>query len=219
MTKTEHLSELFNRWKSEVKFSEYDFYADGIINEHLYDECPQGKKLLFITKEPNASNHEKNEDRSFVTEWNFANPTYPFACRIAEWAYGILNDFPPFDEIPETKQQCLKQISFMNIKKSGGKGEAVFDDVYSVAIKQTPFILEQVNIIQPDIIITGLSGERIRNILWPDVKWKKSGYAVLVGRYKNAKMIDFYHPSSRSAPAASYSLLKNIIYSDSFRSL
>src|SRR4051794_26894795 len=121
MTKTQQLNELFNEWRTKFEFTEEGFYADGIINEDEYNACATGKRLLFIAKEPNAKNHEKNEDRSFVTEWNKTSPTYQFACRIAEWAYGILNDFPTFEQ-EEEKIGYLKKIAFMNIKKSGGIG-------------------------------------------------------------------------------------------------
>jgi hypothetical protein len=219
MTKTECINQLCKQWKTIFNFKEGDFYADGIINEELYNRSPAGKKLLFITKEPNATNHEKNPDRSFITEWNNENPAYPFAQRIAEWTYGVFNDFPPFDEIPHNKNQFLRHIAFMNVKKSGGKGLAIHQDIYTVARQQRELINKQISIIEPEIIITGLSSEKVRNTLWPNVEWKTCGYSVLVGRNNNAKIIDFYHPSCRAAPAATYSLLQNVIRSNSFKNL
>jgi len=216
MIKTTQISELLGEWKMQFPFEESDFYADGIINEELYMQSPPGKKLLFLTKEPNAINHEKNSDRSFVTEWNTMVPEYFFAIRIAEWAYGIHHDFPPFDGIPKNRHEYLKRIAFMNVKKSGGKGLAINKTIAETTREQLDNIRKEIDIIEPDIIITGLSEEKIRQILWKDIAWKDSGYTCKIGRHENTKIIDFYHPSCRAPAAATYSLLQNIVRSDAF---
>ncbi len=158
MTKTEKLTDLFDRWKSEFYPNE-DFYKDGIINEDFFKNAK--KKILFITKEPNAINHDKNEDRSFVTEWNTTMPTYPFSHRIAEWTYGILNEFPVYAEAAKNamKEDMLKKIAFMNLKKTGGTGNSAlhtFSDLMKDK-KHLEFIHKQIEIIEPEIIILGLA--------------------------------------------------------------
>ena len=42
-------------------------------------------------------------------------------CRLAEWSYGIINDFSPYKNI-KNKLSYLRRIAFMNVKKSGGGG-------------------------------------------------------------------------------------------------
>ncbi len=218
-TKTNQLNELFAKWKTEFTFSENDFYTDGVINETEYEHSK--KKLLFIAKEPNASNHQKEIDRSFVTEWNETRPDYNFACRIAEWAYGILNDFPTYDDKPEDIQVQLKNIAFMNVKKSGGKGSIeIYKDFLEIIKNQKDFIQREIEIIDPDIIILSLSQDKhVRNILFPGINWKPSGYTNKIAKWRNKKIIDFYHPSSRNVGAAAYSLLQNIINGDAFKNL
>src|SRR5262249_7045932 len=81
------------------------------------------------------------------------------------------------------------------------------------------FLHRQIEIIDPEVIITGTSWSELRDDLFPNVEWKPSGYSIKIGKFKNIKVIDYYHPSSRTAPAASYSLLENIINSDKFKSL
>ena len=99
MTKTQQLHKLFTQWKQEIEhFQTEAFFEDGIINEERYECNEPGKKVLFIAKEPNAK--DRKSGGSFVEEWDTdAPPTYNFAQRLAEWAYGIINDFPPYEDM------------------------------------------------------------------------------------------------------------------------
>ena len=80
-------------------------------------------------------------------------------------------------------------------------------------------IQEVIKIIDPEIIILGTSWKKLRNFILDKHDWSHSGYYVAIGKFNKAKVIDFYHPSSRNAPSAAYSLLQNIINSDPFKSL
>ncbi len=221
MTKTQQLNRLFVKWKKEVAlFKAEPFYADGIINETVFNQNPEGKKILFIAKEPNATNHEKTGDKSFVTDWNAdPPPAYPFAQRISEWAYGIIHNFPPYESI-EDKLSYLKKIAFMNVKKSGGGAFTDNKEMYRIVKPQCEFILQEVNIIAPDIIVACLSfAENLMEDIFGKVKFVNSGYNVKIGKYSNSKIISFYHPSGRNVAAAMYCLLQNIMQSKAFQQL
>jgi len=219
MTKTEKLTNLFDSWKSKF-YANDDFYKDGIINETLYESA--NRKLLYITKEPNAVNHEKNEDRSFVTEWNTTVPTYPFSHRIAEWTYGILNKFPVYSEAAKNamKNEMLKKIAFMNLKKSGGTGNSEKETFAALMKdkKHLEFIHEQISIINPELIIFGLaSWHGLVEKSFADIVWNDDySYHVKTGMLGTKKVINFYHPSARNVPAASYSLLENVMKTQGF---
>ena len=220
-TKTQQLKNLFERWQKSFPFKENDFHVDGIINEELYEQNINGMKILFIAKEPNATDHEENEDRSFVNEWNTTKPKYNFAQRIAEWTYGIMEHFPLFDSIKENdKPDYLKKIAFMNVKKSGGDGFAIRNDIYTVVKEQKNFIKEEIEIIKPDIILLCISFDKnIIKDLFGELEFKKSGYGVEICMFNNSKVINFYHPSSRNVAPAAYSLLQNVIQSEAFKTL
>ena len=221
MSKIEQLRQLFEEWKTTCQSTLNDFYQDGIINENFYESCPPGLKILLIAKEPNASNHDQTGDRSFVTEWDNKKADYPFARRIAEWTYGILHDFPPFDELPKDDIfEYLRKISFMNVKKSGGKGFAARKEIYDLVHVQKHFISKEIEIIDPDIIILALSfDEKLITEIFRHCAWQSSGYSIQVAKFGRSRVIDFYHPSSRNVAAASYSLLQNVVRSASFRGL
>lgn len=220
MPKMEDLKILFEHWKKEFSISDTDFYSDGIINESLYDSCKLGHSILVVAKEPNASNHDQDGDRSFITEWDNKKADYAFACRIAEWAYGILHDFPAYDLIKGQMLEYLRHISFMNVKKSGGKGLANRDNIYEIVTKHKDYIVREIKIINPDIIILGLSFDKeLIAQLFGHLDWRPSGYSINIAKFENSKVINFYHPSARNAAPASYSLMQNVIRSDAFRNL
>lgn len=221
MTKTDQLNRLFTRWKKEVPlFQTEHFYTDGIINEKAFEQNPAGKKILFIAKEPNAGKWDQDGSRSFLDEWNGEQPpAYPFAQRLSEWAFGIIHDFPPYESI-ENKLSYLKRIAFMNVKKSGGGAFTDNKEMYRIVKPQCPFILKEVDIIQPDIIVAGISfADDLIEDIFGKVEFVSSGYNVGIGRYKAAKVINFYHPSGRNVAAAMYCLLQQVVQSKAFREL
>lgn len=215
MIKTQKLNTLFDKWEHHVTEYKGKFVRDGIINEPLFDKAK--KKVLFIGKEPNNPNGTFGD---FREEWN-EGVSYTFARRIAEWSFGILNDFPLFNDVEKTGvlESCLTQIAFMNIKKSAGRGSADITTIMKHAKMNCEFINQQIDIIAPDIIITGTSVPQLRDCVFPNMEFKDCGYYIWIGKYRNMKIIDFYHPSSRNAPSAAYCLLKNVIQSEAYRNL
>ena len=107
----------------------------------------------------------------------------------------------------------------MNIKKSGGGGRSNYNEMMKYAENDIAYLRKEISIIDPDIIILGTTWKKLRNHLLDKQDWRHSGYDIAIGRYNNSKVIDFYHPSSRNAPSAAYSLLQNIILSDKFKKL
>lgn len=215
-SKTKLLNDLFDRWENAVPEYQGKFVKDGIVDEQQFTSAPT--KILFIAKEPNNPKQDAGDFR----EWWRQELAYTFSYRIAEWSYGLLNDFPQYDNIWKEKgyaQKAIQRIAFMNIKKSGGLGSSEYNRMMEHVKKNFDFLHQQLDIISPDIIITGTSWKELRNGLFPNVNWINSGYGIEIGRHKNSKIIDYYHPSSRTAPSAAYCLLQNIIKGDQFRHL
>lgn len=217
MTKTQQLDALFSDWEDAIPSYKGKFIQDGIVNESEYEKI--SPKILFIAKEPNNPAQTAGDFR----QWWQKEIYYTFSYRIAEWAYGIINNFPAFDNIRENKEsahKALQQIAHMNIKKTGGSGSCNGGVVIEHYNQNSQYLQKQIEIIAPDLIILCLSwNEVVRDGLFGKLDWIKSGYEINVAKWNNVKLIDFYHPSSRTAPAASYSLLQNIINSSIFKSL
>lgn len=220
--KTEQHNRLFEEWEQTTNEYKGRFVRDGIIEEQLYKSALP--KILFILKEPNDPGQEADD----IREWwkDRKQSLNAFGKRLAELSYGLLQDFPPFENISTNNNDAtyidiIHRIALMNIKKSGGGGISKCDQMMDHAKMNINFLHREIKIIEPDIIITGTSWPCLRDEVFKNnnIEWKNSGYAIQIGRYNDAKVIDFYHPSSRNAAPALYSLLQNIVHSDMFRRL
>jgi len=216
MELTNKLNKLFEDWEYAIEDYKSKFVRDGIINEAEW--LPTTPKILFITKE--ANQYGKQEAGDFRDDWRNKYSKYPFAYRIAEWSFGLINNFPAFNIIidhPSLYHEMLQKVAFINIKKTGGIGTSDGKEIGMHFNQNQGFLNRQIEIIAPDIIFLCLSfNEYIRSGLFKGAVWKSSGYDINVASWNNIKLIDFYHPSARTAPAASYSLLQNVYRSKVF---
>ena len=213
-TKMQRLNELFEEWKRRRKEEAEFMCLDGIVCEKNYERA--NPKLLFVAKEPNNPEGRGSDYReSFSKEVKYA-----FSKRLCEWAYGVWNGFPSlseFDAKADTdKLEVMRSISFMNLKKVGGKGEADPKEIQSVTNRDKALLRRQIEIIDPDVIIGGVGDSSLWSLLFPGIALQKCGFDILVARVGRVRVIDFYHPSYRVPRAMSYSLLGRVFQSDEF---
>jgi len=216
MRENDELNKLFKEWEVCEGSNDGNFFKDGIINEAEY--LKQKNKVLYIAKQPNNANH-KEAEKDFRKEWYNKVPDYRFASQINNWSAGLLNGFPKFDKIDQSINY-LQRIAFMNLKKSSGGGNSHRKDFneYLSDGKILEFIRKEIEIIEPTIIILGIiQWKGIRGHIFPDkrAQWTASGHGIDVGTWNGAKLIDFYHPSSRIPSCASYALLEKVIKGNS----
>lgn len=209
MSKNQKLDDLFKKWSDETQFSNGNFFRDGIINEDSYNK--QKKRILFIAKEPNYENHT-DKIKDFRIQWNNAMPDYKIAKRIAILSHGILNDFPAYNTIKPSNED-LKKIAFMNIKKSSGGSVSKFVDFeeFVKTKKFIEYIRNEIEIIQPDLILLGLTWDTVRNKIFHDCKWEESGLGVEYTKINRTTIIDYYHPSSMIPANVDYYYLKTVL--------
>lgn len=215
MTTKIELSKLFDEWENAVPDYKGKFVRDGIINEQLFHKAKT--KILFVAKEPNDPNQ---------TSWNLAevlnqNCSGNFAKRLAEWAYGILNDFPTLNSLTDYQalHQALKSTSILNLKKIGGSSQSKTKEIMHHSEQNKTLLLKQIKLISPNIIVGGVGYAKIWEDLFGKVELKLSGYDIRISRWYETKIIDFYHPSYRVPRAMSYSLLQNVMRSKAFNEL
>ncbi|MFL5788959.1 MAG: hypothetical protein ACJ748_12950 [Flavisolibacter sp.] len=223
MSKTQQLNQLFDKWEHRIPECRGLLVRDGIINEDMWNLT--NPKILFIAKEPNQYGNSKSGD--FRSDWNSGNCNYPFAKTISECAFGILEGFKVYTEIGGNRnrhQEYLQKIAFLNIKKTGGLSQC--DEValwnHLQLQGQVELIQKEIEIINPEIIVLGLSFQnRITELIFPGIleEMEQCGYMIEVANYNNRKIIDFYHPSSRNTGPATYSLLQNVMHSEVYQSL
>jgi hypothetical protein len=202
MNKNDQLDQLFQKWKSINNYQR--FKSDGIIDEDLFIKAK--KKILFIGKE---ANDPDGEDGDFRKWWN-EEMTGGFSIRIGEWAYGILNDFPVFETIKRNqKWEALRSVSFMDVKKPAGGSSSIESEIIEYIKKDMDFIKEEIEIIDPEIIISFIGSKGNQLIFGED--WNTTGYHVNYLKSEKRLVIDFYHPSNQGGSTMNYVLLEKII--------
>jgi len=214
MNKTTELDNLYKVWQEKVPSYKSQFIYDGIINEKKYDQ--NETKVLFIAKESNDDTQAEWDYR----EWWSKEIKYRFVHRISEWAYGFLNNFPNLETIDYEKQlEAIQSIAFMNIKKIGGGSISDYDDIRKHLIRDKDFLLREIEIIDPDIIVGSLTWSDLWDTLLDEDKQKIMINGIEVFRWKTMKVIDYYHPSNQYPRSMNYALLKSIYETQEFKNL
>ncbi|MBK8291470.1 MAG: hypothetical protein IPK96_11605 [Flammeovirgaceae bacterium] len=85
------------------------FKKDGILNEDFFIS----PRILFICKEPN----DKDLNEGDYRKWWEKGLAFRFGLRLGEWAYGLINNFPAYEEFstPQAHEAFMK-TAFMNVK-------------------------------------------------------------------------------------------------------
>jgi len=213
MTRNEQLNELFGRWKASLGDGSNYFTPDGIIDEVEFDK--QNLRVLFLGKEANDLN---GGGWDFRIEWA-KDPNWRHARQVKKWAAGILDDFPPFEEITTSKVNHLRRVACMNVKKIPGGASSLVADVERDVRVHSSFIREQVAIIDPDVIIGGLSWWHLWPLILGNEPERRLVENLWVFRLGRAKVIDFHHPSSRFPHAMLYAHLSRVMSSPAFKAL
>jgi hypothetical protein len=109
-------------------------------------------------------------------------------------------EVPLLDQL--IKEDTIKKISVINIKKSGGgsvSNQHVINDAYD---KDKDIIMAQIDAIAPDIII---NASRV-DALFNDIKIGESQLVqpFSVAEFKGGIIIDAYHPNQKDFPHKRY---------------
>lgn len=201
-------------WKSKLLSEPTGYVIDGVLDATLYANST--KKICFLCKEANYQGKEMVDSAKWYKDGGFGQ----FSSRLQEWAAGMRYNFPPIAELNNKhKTFALKSAAIVNVKKTGGLGRADDSVIAEHAGKYRELLHQQLQELHPDCIVLGLTTRQTRDAAFPEVKWFSSGYHCDVAKWQDIILIDFYHPSSRNAPAAAYSLLQNIVRSVQFESL
>jgi hypothetical protein len=210
MSRNEQLNELFSRWKAALGSEGDHFTADGIVDEVEFNK--QQLRILFLGKEANGGGWD------FRVKWS-EDPNWRHAQQVKKRAVGILDDFPPFEEVTTSKVNHLRRIACMNVKKTPGGASSLLVEIEREVRRHSGFIREQVAIIDPDVIIGGLSWWHLWPLIVGTEPDKKLAENLWVFRWGRAKVIDFHHPSSRFPHAMLYAHLSRVMSSSTFKAL
>jgi len=180
---------------------------DGIVNDSIFKKT--NPKILWILKEMNyPEGDEGHLDLRFELD-NFAkNNVIPPEWRktlnkLVYATYGILDGYKLYNKTPnryEHPEMCevLSKIAYININKLSGAGPLTNNNALAKKFQENKELLfEQINQINPDIIIGGGT----MPLFWNDMNLKPNS-DLRVGhawglRHEGKIWINAYHPAHR----------------------
>lgn len=193
-SRAERFKSIEKRWTE--RYPDAKFTWDGIICEEKFAQ--QERRILFVAREPNDMGDE-NFEGDFRVWWN-QDVNYLFANRVGQWAYSILHSTCKSASYNQ-KLESLKSIAFINLKKQAGKSYATHDTIKHIAIENADLLIEQINLIYPNIIIGCFGYSQVWKALFPNAIWEQNigpQYAP-IGFDGVRMLISYYHPSARKS--------------------
>jgi hypothetical protein len=191
---------LFSEWKQHLTRGNLPFYPDGMAQGSSYWETRP--RVLFLLKEVNA-------DKS-VPPWNLFDvvgdgsigPTWTV---ISYWLHGIHGGGLPWEKVPaatpESRRQAISKLAVVNLNKCGGAAACIQTELWAAAYRDRQFLLRQLRLYAPDIIIACGTGEIAKYILfeehWRDWEKASNGLHWLRPSALDAVLIAANHPQAR----------------------
>lgn len=211
---TINTEELFNQFEVLYKTNNLpdchnSFIEDGINNTDLFEQ--QKIKILFIAKEHNYTGQQNDEayKEAAYRVWSKQGVYLQFAHRLSEWAYGLLNGFPPYEQLTyEDKHKALQSIAFINVKKASGNSSANPKHICQYIIKSQFLLHQQIEDIVPTLIVCCFRYDHYVELLFGNKMVRTGSSAYSIGTWKGIDVINFYHPSARKNKKLLYEQLE-----------
>jgi hypothetical protein len=191
---------LFMEWKQHLARGNLPFYPDGMANGSSYWETRP--RVLFLLKEVNA-------DKS-VPAWNLFDvvgdgsigPTWTV---ISYWLHGIHGGGTPWEQLPaatpESRRNAISKLAVVNLNKCGGAAASIQTELWAAAYRDRQFLLRQLRLYAPDIIIACGTGEIAKYILfeehWNDWNKTTNGMYWIRPSALEAVLVAANHPQAR----------------------
>jgi len=211
----------FEGWKRRELHKEQFFITDGIIDEERWKSAEI--KILYILKEAYESDENQSE------EWDLAKYLSnglgiikkKMWWTVSQWSYGLrklheTNEVVPFNEqfkADEDFNEAFLSSAIINIKKSSGKVSSNKSDLALYVKEDWDLISEQIEEINPDLIICGSTLPIIEEHLkyTPSALKKCDEWLYKSDKYY---FVDFWHPANQYPNKLNYySLLTALRFS------
>lgn len=208
MTVFEQEQCLFIDWKKQRNYVSFTY--DGIFDYDTYFK--QKIRILYVLKEADWQDYQGDfQLKDYLL--SEVSPTYWKTWNnIARWTKGILEggDYPK-KVTRADKTYWLKRIAFIELKKEAGGSSSNTDEIAEYAQNDSDYILKQIKLYQPDLIIccgrgNGKNADLLYNHIFPKeslTEWKtpltKENYNYFTVNLcdKNVPVISFVHPQMR----------------------
>lgn len=184
------------------------FVRDGIVDVVEYLKAPI--KILWILKEANSEKHNDlgNDMRPCLKTLNDENnnihPDWRYTWRAIAYAmYGVFEDVN-YKDIPLMNGNAsevvkhMSKIAHINVKKYGGGSNAKYKPIQNFYNQYKDLIHEQIEIINPDVLIFGGTFGYFANVYFEGKKplSEQPNEFTTLYKYKDKLLIDTCHPNS-----------------------
>ncbi len=232
------LEKLFDKWaeKHAKKLSAADpygmkheppygkFVRDGIVNPDKW--AIQEPKICFIMPEAGGYDDLEKfpEGHDLAEEWNKKGCFTKLMFKFAVWVQAVYDSF--FDPVPYVKKPIMDQkndliraISIVNIKKSDGQKVPQLDLVKKFAQEDATELRKQIELINPDVILCCGVFRFLVGTPPEDAKTKRKRDFVfyrdelvkgskLAHKWGDKLIMDFWHPAQAYYPM----MMNNVHY-------
>ncbi len=183
---------MWQRWRehyTEIGISSTKICKDGIVDYETYAQA--NRKILFVMKEVNQW------DEGDLREMLIKGPKYQMWHTVARWAAGILREFPPFEEIDayEIWVESIRSIATINLKKTSGQAAADISVINAFALMDRQLLLDQIQMINPDIIVAGGTFDSLMWLLDLKVDSENPGSKAVFDHQRRITVVPWRHPS------------------------
>ena len=170
---------------------------DGVVSEKAYREC--SCKILYVLKEVNGGQGWDLRDYLYQggrpQTWD----------NIARWTEAILNLDQHFqwqymmENTRQRREQYLKKIAVLNLKKEPGSHTANQQEVALSAVRNSTLIQNQVALYEPDMIICCGTASDFCGICYPhtEFNWKMTSRGIWYLQKGSKLLIAYSHPAAR----------------------
>ena len=194
------LDELFDKWEDKhLSEGHEDFIRDGIVDIEAW-EHQTTPKVCFLLKEAYGDRFDLAE--KLKNEGAFSETWFNGAI----WAQAVYDAFMypfgnviPFNgdklaNIKKNAHSIIQCISVVNIKKSDGECRSDNADLRNFAISDADELKEELQIINPRIIICGNIWDIVKDTVF-EGKAKELAEIPEVYRWMDSFIISYYHPA------------------------
>ena len=205
---------IFEEYKKAFPEQADHIVYDGLASVENYMQAPV--KIVFLLKEVNDEGGGGWDLRDVMCEgertstWN----------NVTQWTEGLFDlakkekekNWEHYANITEDRRKdILKYIGAVNLKKIPGSYVADGNAVFSESLKNKDFLLAQLDLYQPDILICGGTFDNLYYHLLenkqPKIETTTRGIQYCIDE-NNTIIIDYHHPAARAkAQILLYALL------------
>jgi len=198
------MTDLWEEWITEYRKRGIEpsrMCRDGVLAPEEYTSAHP--RLLFVMKEVNDL--EGGSLQKLLRD----GPVHQMWHAVSRWAAGLLNGFPPFEDIDTYAviKRSLKKVASINLKKTSGKARSNMSVVGAYSFIDRHLLRRQIQEIGPQLVIACGTWDVLVWLLElevdPDNLIARPAYSQLV----EAWVLPFRHPA-RTNNRVSYDDLK-----------